>query len=88
MLERHFLVFHDAINLPCQYRSLFLGVIANLLETATNEIEIKEELKQETNGLDFNDPLTTTFIKQDLDDYDQEGTYIFFEISNIFWLKI
>ena len=72
-----FLIFHDTINLPWQSRLLFLGVATDLLETTSNQIEIKEELKSESNDLDFNysDPLTTNFIKQDVEEYEQ-GTYL------------
>ena len=78
-----FLVFHGTINLSWISRSLFLGsVIGDFLETTANQIEIKEELKPDSNDLDFNysDPLTTSFIKQDVEEYEQ-GTY-FLKISN------
>ena len=78
-----FLVFQGTINLSWISRSLFLGsVIGDFLETTANQIEIKEELKPDSNDLDFNysDPLTTSFIKQDVEEYEQ-GTY-FLKISN------
>ena len=82
MLEILFLVFYDAINLPWQSRLLFLGVATDLLETTSNQIEIKEELKSESNDLDFNysDPLTTNFIKQDVEEYEQGISFL--KISN------
>ena len=77
-----FLVFHYSINLPWQSRLLFLGVATDLLETTINQIEIKEELKPESNDLDFNysDPLTTSFIKQDVEEYEQGTSFL--KISN------
>ena len=77
-----FLVFHYTINLPLQSRLLFLGVATDLLETTTNQIEIKEELKPESTDLDFNysDPLTTSFIKQDVEEYEQGTSFL--KISN------
>ena len=44
--------------------------------------EIKEELKPESTDLDFNysDPLTTSFIKQDVEEYEQGTSFL--KISN------